>query len=315
MTDLLRRVAQQTMRWPFRLWGFGEAIALRGLLAAGSPEHQGYVHGLLRAWLGKGVARTADDHVAPWRELLYFHRRDGDPRLLDAALKLPSLHEGFTRNPCGARLHRPGQPGWRNQIWVDCMDCEPPSLAELGAVTGREEFFDQAADELCAYARCLQDESSGLFFHGYDSDCGRNGCIWARGNGWALLGLVETLRVLPDTHGASGELRQRLQALCQGLARTQDESGLWRTVIPDPDTYLESTLAAMVAVAGPSLGADFAGAARRARAAVHQLICADGVLERVSDATPVGQKAMYATRPFGVFPWGQGPLLLMLAQE
>ena len=31
---LIRAVAAPTMRWPFRVWAFGEAVALRGLLAA-----------------------------------------------------------------------------------------------------------------------------------------------------------------------------------------------------------------------------------------------------------------------------------------
>jgi hypothetical protein len=42
---------------------------------------------------------------------------------------------------------------------------------------------------------------------------------------------------------------------------------------------------------------------------------ADGALALVSDATPVGEHHGYATRPFGVFPWGQGPLLLTLARS
>jgi unsaturated rhamnogalacturonyl hydrolase len=39
----------------------------------------------------------------------------------------------------------------------------------------------------------------------------------------------------------------------------------------------------------------------------------DGALQLVSDATPIGELQMYASRPFGIFPWGQGPLLLVLA--
>jgi hypothetical protein len=54
---------------------------------------------------------------------------------------------------------------------------------------------------------------------------------------------------------------------------------------------------------------------RRARAAMHAQLASDGTLQLVSDATPVGARAVYATRPFGTFPWGQGPLLLALCQE
>jgi unsaturated rhamnogalacturonyl hydrolase len=53
---------------------------------------------------------------------------------------------------------------------------------------------------------------------------------------------------------------------------------------------------------------------RRARAAALKLIDGEGALALVSDATPIGSLKMYASRPTGVFPWGQGPLLLMLTQ-
>lgn len=106
------------------------------------------------------------------------------------------------------------------------------------------------------------------------------------------------------------------------MQRTQDDSGLWHTVLTDSETYLESTLAAMAAYAlreafNAGLLADekFADMEKRARTAALSQIDEDGALQRVTDATPVAEPRMYATRAFGVFPWGQGPLLLLLAQD
>jgi unsaturated rhamnogalacturonyl hydrolase len=325
MTTQLRKVADATMRWNFRVWGFGEAIALRGLLRAGDvlgdPEAFGFVHGILRSWLGRGVAKTNDDHVGAGRELIELHRRTGDPKFLEAARRLAALNHSFPRGECGARYHRTDTPGWRWQIWVDCMDVDGPFLAALAQATGEDRFFDQAADELLGYARALQDES-GLFYHGYERDCGRNGQLWARGNGWALMGLVDTLVLLPRSHESWAELHDRLVRLVDALAPLQDSVGLWHTVVDDPATYLESTLAAMTAYAlheGFAHGLldreAYRDLERRARAAMHEQIAPDGTLQLVSDATPVGALSTYATRPFGVFPWGQGPLLLALCQE
>ena len=73
VTNLIRTVTERTMRWNFRMWGFGEAVALRGLLRAsrttGDSEPLGYVKGLLRAYAGSGVARSSEEHVAPGAEL------------------------------------------------------------------------------------------------------------------------------------------------------------------------------------------------------------------------------------------------------
>ena len=110
--------------------------------------------------------------------------------------------------------------------------------------------------------------------------------------------------------------------MLDALAPAQHPSGLWHTVINDPATYLESTLATMAAYAvregmnhGVLDASRHAEMERRARVAMHTQVAPDGALQRVSDATPVGARAVYATRPFGVFPWGQGPLLLALCQE
>lgn len=323
--DLLARVAATTLRWNFRMWGFGEAIALRGLLEAaevlGDPALEGYVHGLIRGWIGRGVARTAEDHVAPGRELIAMWRRHGDPAFLEAARALARLNAGFATGPHGARCHRPDTPGWRHQIWVDCMDVDGPFLAALGAATGEAAYFNQAADELLGYARTLQDESTGLFCHGFEAASGRNGALWARGNGWALMGLADTLEMLPPDHPAREEIAQRLAAVLSGLVAHQEADGLWHTIVNDPDSYLETTLAAMIAATVPQaiaaghLDARFAQTAARARAAVLSHVDADGALGLVSEATPVGEAHIYTTRSFGVFPWGQGPLLLMLARN
>jgi len=313
------------MRWNYRVWGFGEAISLRGLLRAGDVLGDaaliGFVHGILRTWLGRGVARGNEDHVGAGRELLELHRRTGDTQFLEAARRLATLNAGFPKGPHGARYHRCDTPGWRWQIWVDCMDVDGPFLAALAEVTAEDGYFDQAVEELLGYARTLQ-SAGGLMFHGFERDCGHNGQLWARGQGWALMGMVDTLSTLPRQHPGWSELHQRLVALVDALGAVQDESGLWHTVVDRPDTYLESTLAAMTAYALRSgfahqlLDAGAHGPMEvRARAAMHREIAQDGALQRVSDATPVGAFANYATRPFGVFPWGQGPLLLALCQE
>ena len=319
------QIAERSMGWPFRSWGFGEAILLEGLMAAaevtGRRDFFGFVHGLARASLGRGVGKVPEDHAAPGRIFLTLHEKLEDAAFLDAAKSLAILHWTFPKNSAGARMPRAHVPGWRAQIWVDSMDIGPPFLAHLAAVTGDESIYDEACAELLAYARLLQ-EKSGLFRHGYEETCGPNGQIWARGNGWALLGMVETLALLPLRHPARVEILQRIRELLGGLMRRQREDGLWHTIVDDPATYAESTLAAIVATgvrravtAGCDLPFGAAEMAERAYAGVLSKVTPDGGLQNVTDATPVGERTMYATRPFGIFPWGQGPLLLMVCQQ
>jgi len=119
----LQRVADRSLVWPFKVWGFGEGIALRGLRAAHSvtnhSKYHGFVSAMLRSYVVRGVARGNEEHIAPGTELLQL----------------------------------------------------------------------------------------------YEEDCGTNGQLWARGNGWAVMGLVETLKLMPDSHPARQELRERLDRL------------------------------------------------------------------------------------------------------
>ncbi len=94
------------MRWNFRVWGFGEGIALRGLMRAGEATGDagphGFVNALLRAYVGRGVAKSPEKHVAPGAELLMLYQQTGDAALLNAARKLAALHASFPANEHGS---------------------------------------------------------------------------------------------------------------------------------------------------------------------------------------------------------------------
>jgi unsaturated rhamnogalacturonyl hydrolase len=323
----LRRAASHLLAYPFRVWGFGEGIGIRALLKASivateppatEPLYEGFVRGLFSAWLGRGGPKAFEDHVAPGYELLALYEQTGESKLLEAARRLAALHASFP--VChGVRLHRPDQPGWKRQIWVDCMHIDGPFLARFGRITGDAALFDAAADQVLSYTRHLQ-ESSGLFRHGWESDCGVNGELWARGNGWALSGMLDTLAELPPSHNARPEICQRVEALLHALEMHQCPDGLWHTIVVDESTYAETTLAAMLSVAlreAAQRNVFDTQPYDRMRSAAEQAVIRNigekGELLLTSEATPVSGPRMYATRRFGVFPWGQGPLILLLS--
>jgi unsaturated rhamnogalacturonyl hydrolase len=314
---LVDRVSAATMRYPFKVWGFGESIAIHGLLAAGG-DSQTYAVNMLRRW-AESARPLADEplaHVAPGVPLLELYRLTAEGQLLDRALELATVLAATVTGRHGARLHRPDLPGWEHEVWVDCMHLDGPFLAHLAQVTGDQHWADLAASLLLAHARVLQDERQGLFSHGFDDASGQpNGVFWGRGQGWAMLGLGDTLAALPENHPARDEIVQRGQALADGLRRTEaDRPGCWHTVVDAPHTYLEPSVGAFVALGMAGVAGDIA-LARRALVATERGINAVGELTDVSDATPVGSSVdHYAHRGHGVFPWGQGPALLALAR-
>jgi unsaturated rhamnogalacturonyl hydrolase len=201
------------MQLPFYMWRFGEEIALSGLLAVskrlGDREPAGFVTALLRAYMARGVGRTPEEHVAPARELLFLHEQTGDSDFLKAAETLAQRHLARPTNSNGARLHRWDMPGWCRQIWVDCMVLDAPFLVHFSQITGCADYRREGLARLEAYS-LLQDEETGLLRHAFEEHCGPCGQLWARGNGWALHGLVDTVVALPPSDLGCDDVRARL---------------------------------------------------------------------------------------------------------
>ena len=325
---LIQAVAEQAMAYPYRRWGFGEDIALRGLveisLVLDDPRLREFVHDLLRAWCAERAPLTAKDHVAPGLPLLMAYRTSGDEAFLQAARELGALLE---ETPCqrGVPVHRPDLPRWHDTVWVDCMYMDGPFLLTLWRVTGEDRWLDLGVLHLSSYAKALQDPRTGLFWHGYDTATGATtGHLWGRGNGWALLGLVEALTLLPATHPSRPPLLRTLERQIEAVLRCQHPSGAWHTLLVDPSSPLENSTAALYAagllqaqraghIGNSAEPARLEKATTRALAHLRSTLQPEGGL-LVSAATPIGDRATYAEQQLGVFPWGQGPALLAIAE-
>jgi unsaturated rhamnogalacturonyl hydrolase len=340
----LRAAADALVAYPFRVWHYGESVGLEGLLRIGAlldePRYGAWVHGLLRGWAARRRPFAEIDNTLPGKVLCELAEHRGDDLLLEAAwdaarhlrtrstlrgVALPfrraPLREPFGGEPLDAAgralLGDPG-PG----VFVDPLHFDPPFLVHLGVLTRSAELVDAGAEQARALVALLQDES-GAFWHFFLGRTGeRYGLGWGRGQGWALLGLVDVLERLPDGHEQQRPLRRALAALADALCATQRDDGGWPAVIFDPESGPESSTAAFVAagfgaaVAKGLLGRDYAEPARAAWGYAAARVREDGVLEEVSANVWASTAPWhYASVPLGgVFPWGQGPLLLAAAQ-
>ena len=337
--------ADLLLGYPFRVWHYGESVGLEGLLAAagllGRPGLAGWVHGLVRGWAARRRPFAEIDNTLPGKVLCRLAEQHADDLLLDAALDAAAhLRERRTmhgvalpferaplREPFGgpaldgagrALLADPG-PG----IFVDCLHFDPPFLVHLGALTGSAELIDAGANQAMALVELLQDDS-GAFWHFYlDRSGERYGLGWGRGQGWALLGLVDVLERLPRDHPLREPLQRALGRLAGALCAVQQDDGSWHAVIGDPGSGPESSTAAFAA-AGLScavgkglLEAGYLEAARSAWAATAAAVDADGALQGVSaNVWACTAPWHYANVPLGALvPWGQGPLLLAAAEH
>lgn len=150
------------------------------------------------------------------------------------------------RFPDGAFAHG----GWdygRRTLWVDTLFYGSSVLAETFAITRDERYATEALHQARQHALWLQDPDSGLFFHDVEPTTGvRSATTWARGNGWVILALADTLRLCPRELPGWSEVLSSYRRLATALLRHQHACGLWRIMLENPEAHLETSGSAMI---------------------------------------------------------------------
>jgi len=351
----LRKMAAQAadvlMRYPWKVWFWGDSIGLEGLLDAseltGDAKYAGYVYGLFKAWIAREQFRSKFDYTAAGVALLRVFEITGDSALLEAAKRHALYMSGFRKTKSGAAVRyenaafdlppelppdHPEGDSWRELaadvqdggpcVFVDSMHFDGPFFAALYGANGEDAYRQLALDNVLAQIDLLYDPVERLFHHFWIERTGaRNGIAWGRGNGWGLLGLVETLEHLPAHEPGAIKIKEVLRKVLKRMAELQDRTGGWHTVLTDTGSYIETSVAAfMIAAASRAMLRGWVDpemykpVVELAMRFLLENVQADGLLDGVSYETfPSTSAQHYRRMPRGgVLPWGQGPLLAAL---
>lgn len=313
-----RGAAEHLLRYPWRMWYFGDDVGLEGLLAAGDilkdSRFSVFVYGLGKAWAARADKREKYDQTLPGLPLLNTAVLFEDQTLVE---RLKDFAGWLIAHPV-----RDDQilvdDDFPDKVWVDCMSFHGPFLAKLGQITRSYSYFDEACRFILPLARVLRDQS-GLYCHTYDTVTRTvNAVHWGRGQGWALRGLWETYRWLPKASAHKEEILGMFRELMHLLAEWQRSSGHWGTVIDVEDAYEETSVAAFFVAVGSSayrhgiLGDEFVKPISKAWEAVKDSLDERGRYHGVSEDTWSGNVAYYLSRPVAdtAVPWGEGIALV-----
>jgi unsaturated rhamnogalacturonyl hydrolase len=133
-----------------------------------------------------------------------------------------------------------------NTLWSDDMYMGAPALAQRGKLTGERKFFDEAVRQIKLFSKRLFNAEKRLYMHGWVEGMDVHPQFyWGRGNGWALLALVEVLDALPSDHPERKDVLALLQSHVQGLSSCQSEEGSWHQLLDRPDSYHETSATAI----------------------------------------------------------------------
>lgn len=323
VSQAIDRVVERTFNMDFS-WDWPGGVAFYGIAQAyeATGEEQ-YLQGIkewVDAELEDGLPQLTVNASSIGHVLLTLYKATNDEKYLETAIKMADylLHDA-ERFADGVLQHTVNGTKYQfpEQAWVDTMFMAGYFLLRIGNLLDREDYFNFGLKQYHGHENFLQDDRTNLYYHGWDNLAQNHmsGIFWARGNSWAAYTMARALELIEVQHPSfmiiHGSLRDQLSA----LVRLQSDSGLWHTILDDPDSYLETSGSAGIAAALLTTGKLYNKYTQKALGAILNQIREDGSVMGVSAGTAVMYDADgYKEVPYKrVQGWGQGLALAFLS--
>jgi len=248
------------------IWAYELGTLLEGMdavyLNSADPSYYNYIQKSVDALVAPdGSIPTLKpeehqlDNILLGRQLLLLYRVTRNQRYLIAAKFLSDQLAQQPREPSGGYWHKQRYP---NQMWLDGLYMAEPFRAEYASISHHPEDFADITHQFVLMEQHARDPRTGLLYHGWDESkqerwankqTGHSSEFWARGMGWYMMALVDTLDYYPAGDPGRKQLMAILQRTAAAVARYQDpKTGLWFDVLNKPSekgNYLESSAACM----------------------------------------------------------------------
>ncbi len=212
-----------------------------------------------------------------------------------------------------------------SEMWIDTLFMTVLFLNKMGQKYQKQEWIDESIHQVLMHIKYLYDTHTGLFYHGWSFNRMDNfgGIFWCRGNSWFTLGILDYVDMFKGTLNAGVKtiIVDTYKAQVRKLKELQSKSGLWHTVLTDPDSYEEvSGSAAIVAgiLKGIKMGIlddSYLECAWKGVQAILKNIDKDGTVLNVSGGTGMGYDAdHYKNILIAPMAYGQSLTILALVE-
>jgi len=172
------------------------------------------------------------------RQLLLLYGVTQNKRYYQAATALYQQLMGQPRTTSGGFWASPSGP---NQMTLDETDEAEPFYAEYALTFHHPEAFPQITRQFVLMQEHARDPKTGLLHQAWDEskqagwaskETGRSPEAWARGMGWFLAALVDTIPSYPEDDPGRRQLIAILNEDAAAVTRYQDaKTGLWYQVL------------------------------------------------------------------------------------
>ncbi|SMF84348.1 unsaturated rhamnogalacturonyl hydrolase [Paenibacillus uliginis N3/975] len=309
-------------------WDWVPGVGVISILAYGQLTGNEEAFAYLRRWTQRN--KHLSEHVnvinsmAPYAIFPELYRLSGEPWYLETAIKIGDwMLADAPRTREGAYEHTVTENAkFSEQVWADTLFMAVLFLARLAKLTGESKYAKEAEFQLLVHLRLLQDPQTGVLFHGWNGAEGNHmsSARWIRANAWVILASPWIAEEIGSLTPVTEEIVDRYRQLAAGLRHYQGESGLWSTVMDQPEFYAETSGSAGIAagwLAGMRMGwldVTYKEAVNRTVQGVIERIEPDGTVQSVSGGTPV-MPSIPAYQKIPCFPtlYGQGLTLILLS--
>ena len=345
LTDNLVNIKDETGEFLLRLedgrvidtkswagWEWTHGIGLFGMWRYYEQTGDAKILKIIKQWFedrfAEGTPTKNINTVAPFITLAYLYELERDPRYipyLDTWAEWLMAPDGLPKTEEGGFQHIVYNDENPGEMWDDTLMMSVLPLAKIGLLLRRPHYVEEAKRQFLVHIKYLADRKTGLWFHGW-TFLERHHfaeALWARGNCWVTMAIPEMIELLdlPPGDAFRTILIDALAAQVKALAQYQDESGLWHTLLNEPDSYLEASATAgfaygiLKSVRKNYLPRDYEQMGIRAVKAVLANIDEKGELKEVSFGTPVFDGLQgYRDIPLTSMPYGQSLAICALGE-
>lgn len=318
------------MRKRYQFWEWPHGVGLFGLWKLyGKTKQQSYLDIMTHYYdqrIAQGLPGKNVNTMAPILALSFLAELTGKKEYLDVCIEWADwvMQGGLDRTEEGGFQHRTTDDVNVGELWDDTLMMTVLAVANVGRITGHQEYIDEAIYQFLLHTEYLCDVRTGLWYHGWTFQ-GRHwfsGAFWGRGNCWITIAIPLFLEMVDVPSSVARYLKTVLVRQIKALVKLQDESGLWHTLLDDPTSYLESSATCgfgfgiLKAVHMGLLDDSYKQVAIKALKGIQKQIDENGVVQQVSYGTPMGHttKDFYKNIPIRPMPYGQALAMLFLME-
>ncbi|MCB5953168.1 glycoside hydrolase family 88 protein [Enterococcus sp. BWT-B8] len=314
----------------WNVWNWPQGVGLYGLYKYYELTEDEQAYQVVLEWFEKQLQTGAPpknvNTMAPLLTMAFLYEKTGDQRYLPylevwaewVMKKLPRTREhGFEHLTYG--------PERFQQLWDDTLMMTVLPLAKIGRLLQRDDYLEEVKRQFMLHIKYLTDRKSGLWYHGWTFEGNHNfsEALWGRGNCWITIAIPEVIDILDlkPGDGFRAFLIDTLERQAAALAEYQHASGLWSTLINEPQSYEESSATAgfaygiLKAVRKGYIDEKYQMNGERAIQALVDQVAASGEVQQVSVGTAIGENLdYYRTIPLTSMAYGQSLVVLAFSE-